>query len=871
LSDQFTGLAQKLRIEQGWLPLAAIALMVFSTAWSMEKAAWVNGLSVLGTIAIISLALGFTFASIRQIPAVFAHFASFILGSGLILLQWSSVLPVEAGENHERIQLVLSHAGGWIGSVYGGGSPADAVMLVGALCVVIWIMGYLLPWWVYRTHRVWPALAYPAIAFISNASYMREPSKFYFVMLVIGGIVLYARMNAYKNEVRWRQSGINYSPFLIWRLMWSGFVVCAAVLLLANFVPVTKAGDDPLAGVWKSVATPFYSLGREWTGFWPYGPGPSRAFTRNTSYTNFSSSFQLGGNIRLGDGIVLQEKADVATYLQAMSYDTYTGRGWLNTVDQTFKGRDGKAPLSIPTASSPEPKQLSPLLSLPADAQVSNQYQLRKPVTQTITLVNPNSDAVIAASDISSVSGPTNLVPSWHWRSYEQLHVLSIASDKVPRELRTLVGLLRNDDGTPRLPLDIGAVRTEMDHLAGKGITVSRMVYSADKGVTGFNASGFFAEYDDVTSVRFQNKPKAGSTYTVVSSVADPDKASLRLAGEDYPEWVKDRYLQLPGTVPDRIKQLAETVTAGKTTVYDKAVAIEAYLRTYQYAESISPAPEGRDAVDYFLFDSKTGYCEYFSSSMVVMLRSLGIPAREVTGFSAGQLDETSGLYTIREKNAHAWPQVYFPNYGWIDFEPTSARPAIIRPEGADTVTTATDPTTNSDPMRDIPRFSFGQQPQASTTQSSALDSVGAVVASKPFQVSAGLLGFAAVGLVTLFVIWQFGLRNLASVSLAYARLCRAAVWLGLSDSESRTPYEHAESLSEALPRAHRSIRRISDTYVAQVYGGKQAQRSGDGASASADLDAEWKRMRPQFLKEFCRHPWGILRGKGANQENKNR
>ncbi|SNX54428.1 transglutaminaseTgpA domain-containing protein [Thermoanaerobacterium sp. RBIITD] len=133
------------------------------------------------------------------------------------------------------------------------------------------------------------------------------------------------------------------------------------------------------------------------------------------------------------------------------------------------------------------------------------------------------------------------------------------------------------------------------------------------------------------------------------------------------------RYLQYPSNLPERVKKLAEDLTKDKKTDYDKVKAIEQYLRnTYTYDLDVPPTPPGRDFVDYFLFDLKKGYCTYFASSMVVMLRTIGIPARYVVGFKMPAPPLFGNNYDIKASLAHAWVEVYFKDYGWITFEPTA-------------------------------------------------------------------------------------------------------------------------------------------------------------------------------------------------------
>jgi protein-glutamine gamma-glutamyltransferase len=153
--------------------------------------------------------------------------------------------------------------------------------------------------------------------------------------------------------------------------------------------------------------------------------------------------------------------------------------------------------------------------------------------------------------------------------------------------------------------------------------------------------------------------------------LTSPD--DLRKASPDFPEGIRNTYLQLPSSLDPRIKKLAEDVTAHSASDYDKAAEIRRYLIThYAYTLNLT-APTGRDAdpLAYFLFVRRAGHCEYFATAMTVMLRSIGIPARYVTGFLPGEYNDVGGDYIIRGSDAHAWVEVYFPGYDWVTFDPT--------------------------------------------------------------------------------------------------------------------------------------------------------------------------------------------------------
>lgn len=174
---------------------------------------------------------------------------------------------------------------------------------------------------------------------------------------------------------------------------------------------------------------------------------------------------------------------------------------------------------------------------------------------------------------------------------------------------------------------------------------------------------------------------RAGETYQVDAELNNPDLQQLREAGTDYPEWVRAKYLQLPENFSPRMRQLAQVLTVDDETPFDKASAITSYLRSnIEYAASIPNPPRNRDVLEWVVLDYKKGYCVYYASAEVVMLRSLGIPARVAAGFAEGELDAENNTYVVRRLNAHAWPEVYFPGIGWVEFEPTGNQPTLDRP-----------------------------------------------------------------------------------------------------------------------------------------------------------------------------------------------
>lgn len=167
----------------------------------------------------------------------------------------------------------------------------------------------------------------------------------------------------------------------------------------------------------------------------------------------------------------------------------------------------------------------------------------------------------------------------------------------------------------------------------------------------------------------FDTQHAIGS-YEATSNIAMPSPAELRSAGRSYPPNILSTYLRLPQLDP-RIPRLAEEITNAANNDFDRAAAIENHLRTrYGYTLEL-PRTKVRDPIANFLFERKQGHCEYFASSMAVMLRTLGIPSRVVNGFRTDEFNDITGNYVVRAKDAHSWVEAYFPGYGWQTFDPT--------------------------------------------------------------------------------------------------------------------------------------------------------------------------------------------------------
>jgi hypothetical protein len=369
----------------------------------------------------------------------------------------------------------------------------------------------------------------------------------------------------------------------------------------------------------------------------------------------------------------------------------------------------------------------------------------------------------------------------------------------------------------------------------------------------------------DIAALRADPPLSPGETYLARSSFTDVTVRQLRDAGTDYPEWITDRYLQLPSTVTTRTHELARQLSADLESPYDVAAVVTEYLRLgIRYSETITDTvPADQEPLDWFLFDLRLGYCNYYASAEVILLRSVGIPARLAVGFAEGEYRSGTNTYLVHQKDAHAWPEVYFPGHGWVEFEPTASQAALVRPSGG------TGPANARSPGED-PTMGFRDRLEEMLALEEEEERPGEYSGGEP-RARGGLWVRWAAGLVAVLVLLALGRRwrghrfdlqplpvllemgmrrlnmeppdclrrwarlaRLEPVERAYLQVDRALLRLGGSPAVADTPAERTAALASILPLASEPAYRLlseyeSETYsprFCNVYTAKEAARS---------------------------------------------
>jgi transglutaminase-like putative cysteine protease len=290
-----------------------------------------------------------------------------------------------------------------------------------------------------------------------------------------------------------------------------------------------------------------------------------------------------------------------------------------------------------------------------------------------------------------------------------------------------------------------------------------------------------------------------GMVYSVVSTVPARDPQLLRHQVQ-YPEGFDEAlYTQLPEGFSPRVRDLARQITAGAPTDYDRALAVQSWLRgNTRYNLQVPPEPEGRDPLETFLFDRREGFCEHIATAMAMLLRAAGVPTRLAVGFGPGKRNVLTGYFEVAESDAHAWVEVYLPFTGWLQFDPTFGVPDAAGGGGPRWVF--------GQVLRDVATFVGGLIPEsvrdAAKSAGRAIARAGVAVAGA-WPVVAGALALAVPLAMLLRRRRQRG-PPLSPAAEAFVAMCRAFEARGISRPASRTPREHLGRLLAEDPVARR-------------------------------------------------------------------
>ena len=825
---------------EGLISLTLLLLIVGCAGVSVQQADWARVVVPVPAIALVAASFGSLLAKLRVLDSL-AHLASILIGGSLSFLLVASQASELGATWRDRITPLTDVMLGWYVGRESIGE--DHTYLVSILVgIIVWLMGYLSAWTLFRRGWILISLLLPGFLILVNLGYASDPDTRYLLLYAFLCVLLVARFHVYDREREWRSHQL-VSP--------GGFparflVIGAAVAILSTTIgwrspaSLSQRTFRPLAG---EISTQFLSAQERAAG-WVRDRTGALPITGSEagSYSSFDGDFSVGGPLRLSDTPQALVSGDDAPYLIAQRYDQYSGRGWNSTSDQTFseRGADGRQYSPEMTFGAGQPVPLS-----------SGVVTSREPVKVGVTALGPSADRLLTVDTYLAADLSASVRMAWRQLQDAPFVLADGASSDLPPDLRTIADLLRSADLTgasgeggpgasdPELQRRIEEERRE---LVPRFLTV-RWTADGNGSVDTLFVTGKTPVYDDVDAVFARTSVEPGTAYQVTGARSVAGENELAGAGTEYPEWVRDRYLSLPETVTPRTAELARQLTAAAANPLEQARAIERFVRTtITYDEAVSEPPDDVDLVDYLLFERQRGYCEYYASAMAVMLRSVGVPSRVVVGFYPGQYDAERGGTLYRQKNAHAWVEVFFPTFGWTAFEPTASRPLMAEGNaGSPNTPTATPPPPAITPDQASPAANqdaaaTADRPQPPTTPTEGGRETGW---AWPASIGVGtIVSLAGIG----WLLWSLPLRGAAPTSALFLRLRRLGRFFGILSSVSETPREYARLFTNAVPASREHVARIVTAYELDQFGPEPA----DNRLVSTATFA-WRSIRRQL------------------------
>ena len=812
LANAALGVARYFRPSDGWAALFLLTLNLLVVIYSVEQADWVDTPN-LGGVLLLAMAAGLLLA---RVPLWAVLVLPLGLALGLLVIVWRltelmsrSVQVASAAQLGERLLF-------WYEAAKTGSINIDPVPFAFGLMVATWLCGYLATWVFVRYRNFWGVFILGGAGIMSNLTYLPPNASVQLGLFLFTAFLLVARVQSVRRRRDWESRQVSYDGHLSALSLSDSFILAMAVLLIAFLLPVgNKYG--PANDVYEYFRTPMRNVEDDFNRL--FAGLPAR---KPLGYRIWGDVMAFQGTIHPTKAQVLFVESEVPLYWKARSYSTYTPKGWISD-GTVLKSNDWE-----PSVSAPQP------------------YARRFDISYTV-MPNYDSRTLFAGDQVIGVDRGVRLEtydsPTYTLDMQGQGNGRALApkladTAAILQQTLALGGESVSDSSlAARLPSDFRLLETVRSRGSVDQVLLAEVLPARP----------------DILSVQSTGREiKARDSYEITSSVSIATPAELRRAGTGYPTYVVERYTQLDDELPDRVRDLALQLTAGAETPYDKAKALEFYLSGLPYTLEVEPPPFDADGVDHFLFTLGEGYSEYFSSAMTVMLRSIGIPARFVTGYTTGDKVVDKNIYVVTDSHSHGWLEVYMPNYGWIPFEPTPGRslpvpaPPVLEeaPAGA---FGEPEPLDDEECVGELEECDEGGP--GSTT-----GDVGTVPLPWGGQLATVFLwiagGVAGAGLLCLlgWSGWRRYMIPSHDPQTAFQRMSSLGRLASIGPATHQTPFQYRQRLSNAMPDHRVPVSVIIDHYVRSTYGRKELDDE-----QREELTEAWRRLRMPMLLRILR------------------
>ena len=883
------------RLMESVITFGILLLVALSTANSIYIANWVADMPDLRVTATAGVVLALVVGGARRVRVSLAMLIGVVVG-GLIIMAQITQLETLGGQPlfWDRFTDFGFRFQDWFNQAFSSGLTTDNLPFVFFADVLVFLASFLGAYAVARWRNAWVAMILLGALLAVNVSYLSDRQwNLSYGFFLTGAMLLLMRASLLRRMDRWRSAGSAYPDWI--SLSFLGATMLAIILLLTLSRALPRPDESQaLEDAWAAIAEPFQGLNDDFRRL--FSGIDSR---RGAPVHSFDDFLVMQGDIDPGDAIVMRAAATEPGLLRGAVYHEYTGRGWRQTQSSSRTVRElepisGAAPAGARSTQG-------------EDAVAASQHLERRPVAAQISVEKSPAvlfsfgAPVLANKDtrvdtLASVEFEVDFSDPARFAGTDLAPALAAIGERIAAALADPDDDIEPpsaDEVASYVPAQYTLIDVEID--AASSLPVGLLLRS-DPDET------------DVLSLRpLERRVRAGFTYQVTGTVSGANEQVLAGAGRDYPLWVTETFLQLPDyddAERANFERLLRTIAAsfslspdperadGGYNPYAIASAIETYLRSapaidedgrvvrgedgepiplYPLTTEIELPPARSDAVYWFLFENWEdglpigGYYDYHASAMAVLLRAAGVPARIATGFvlSGNNFDQRTQNYIVRGHDSYAWVEVYFPDYGWVDFDPTpstSADEALasiagggagVRRIAAQRLTTPRfdlRPSAGGTPLSDIELSDILQYLAAGTIPGE--DARLTQGPSKWYWLGPTVAAASVIGMLLLIWLgWRLSLRGLEPTARLWISASRMARWIGVRSDPSTTPQEHARAIDDKLGQAGLAVE-LADRYAATRFGRKTWRE--DEQAATVEI---WKRLRSRLIRRVLRLP----------------
>ena len=893
ISGQLRPLGWFQRSFETTITFGILLLVALSTANSIYIAGWVAEMPDLRITAAIGIVLAMALGAIRRLRWPLGILLGFVLGGVLIMGQMVQLESLGGQPVFwDRFTDFAYRFEDWFRQAFSAGLTTDNLPFVFFTDVFIFIAAFLGSYAVVRWRNAWVAIILLGALLAVNVSYLSDRQwNLSYGFFLTGSMLLLMRSSLLRRFDNWRASGAAYPDWI--SLSFLGATLIAIILLLSLSRALPRPDESQaLEDAWSAIANPFEGLSDDFR----------RVFSgidshRGAPVHSFDDFMVLQGDVDPGDAIIMRAAATEPGLLRGASYDRYTGRGWIQS----------------PSSSRTVP-ELEPISGEAAEdagstggGVVITRYLERRPVAAQISV--ERSPGVLFSFGVPVIANKAtrvdSLAPAEFTVDFSEAERFS-GTDLEPAVTAIVERLAQTSEENE---ISLPSAAEVASYVPPQYYLVDVVTDEVDGAPTALVLRSEPEEADILALRPTQKRVRAGFTYQITGTVSGANELALSEAGYDYPLWVRETFLQLPDFSEDdqvRLQQLLDTIAARFAlprdidhpdrgyNAYAIATAIEAYLRSapaldergqlildddgnaiplYPLTTDIDLPPADADAVLWFLFENTEdgrpigGYYDYHASSMAILLRVAGVPARIATGFvlSSNNFDERTENYIVRGHDAYTWVEVYFPDYGWVDFDPTPGSSidealASIAGGGAGGRRIAAQrlstprldlrPGFGGDVMQDIVLEDLLQYLAQGVIPGEDLAIAGPP--SKWYWLGPTIGAAILAGAIIVFALaWRVSLRGLGPAERAWVSTARLARWSGVPAGDSTTAQEHATRIDEALGTEDRA-RSVARAYAAVRFGRKQLSEADDVSVAQT-----WRTLRGRLVRRMLHLPGG--------------